>query len=157
MVKLYERINWINNSPPALNETNLNRMDRALNAIDDRVIDIADLIVTVVPQVQELLDDAEQLVEDCEEHAEDSEAWARGTKNGVPVPSDAEQYQNNAKWYSEHLQTPLGNLEDVQITNPVEGDALIYDPTTQKWVNGEGAADTGLFVENGILMCRYSA
>ena len=157
MNKLYDLITWHNNTTPAINETNLNAMSEAINNIDDRVIDIADLIVTVVPQVQALLDDAEQLVEDCEEHAEDSEAWARGTKNGVPVPSDAEQYQNNAKWYSEHLQTPLGNLEDVQITNPVEGDALIYDPTTQKWVNGEGAADTGLFVENGILMCRYSA
>ena len=157
MNKLYNRIYWQNNTTPALDETNLNQMDLALNLLDDRVIEIADLIVVVVPQVQQMLDQAEQLVEDCEEHAEDSEAWARGTKNGVPVPSDAEQYQNNAKWYSEHLQTNIGNLNDVEITNPVEGDALIYEPTTQKWVNGEGAADTGLFVENGILMCRYSA
>ena len=153
MNKLYDLITWHNNTTPAINETNLNAMSNAINDIDDRVIDIADLIVVVVPQVQALLDDAEQLVEDCEEHAEDSEAWARGTKNGVPVPSDAEQYQNNAKWYSEHLQTNIGNLNDVEITNPTDGDALVYDPTTQKWVNG--AADVGLFIRNGILMCRY--
>ena len=153
MIKLYDRIYWHNERDTALDETNLNRMDKAIDDIDNRVIDIADLIVTVVPQVQALLDDAEQLVEDCEEHAEDSEAWARGTKNGVPVPSDAEQYQNNAKWYSENLQTNLGNLNDVEITNPKDGDALVYDPTTQKWVNG--AADVGLFIQNGILMCRY--
>ena len=153
MNKLYNRIYWQNNTTPALDETNLNQMDLALNLLDDRVIEIADLIVVVVPQVQQMLDQAEQLVEDCEEHAEDSEAWARGTKNGVPVPSDAEQYQNNAKWYSEHLQTDIGNLNDVDITNPTDGDALVYDPISGHWVNG--AADVGLFIRNGILMCRY--
>ena len=153
MNKLYNRIYWQNNTTPALDETNLNQMDLALNLLDDRVIEIADLIVVVVPQVQQMLDQAEQLVEDCEEHAEDSEAWARGTKNGVPVPSDAEQYQNNAKWYSEHLQTNIGNLNDVDITNPTDGDALVYDPISGHWVNG--AADVGLFIRNGILMCRY--
>lgn len=153
MNKLYDLITWHNNTTPAINETNLNAMSNAINDIDDRVIDIADLIVTVVPQVQALLDDAEQLVEDCEEHAEDSEAWAVGQRNGQDVPSTDPTYHNNAKWYSEHLQTNIGNLNDVEITNPTDGDALVYDPTTQKWVNG--AADVGLFIQNGILMCRY--
>lgn len=153
MNKLYDLITWHNNTTPAINETNLNAMSEAINNIDDRVIDIADLIVTVVPQVQALLDDAEQLVDDCEEHAEDAEAWAVGTRNGVPVPSDDPTYHNNSKWHSEHLQTNIGNLNDVDITNPTDGDALVYDPTTQKWVNG--AADVGLFIQNGILMCRY--
>lgn len=31
----------------------------------------------------------------------ESEAWARGTKDGVPVDSSAEQYHNNSKYYSE--------------------------------------------------------
>lgn len=30
-----------------------------------------------------------------------AEAWARGTKNGVPVPSTDETYENNAKYYAE--------------------------------------------------------
>lgn len=154
MIKLYDLITWHNNTTPAINETNLNAMSKAIDDIDDRVIDIADLIVTVVPQVQELLDDAEQLVEDCEEHAEDSEAWAVGQRNGVDVPSTDPTYQNNAKWYSEHLQTNLGNLNDVVITNPTDGDVPVYNANTQKWVNG--TADVGLFVQNGILMCRYA-
>ena len=153
MNKLYDLITWHNNTTPAINETNLNAMSEAINNIDDRVIDIADLIVTVVPQVQALLDDAEQLVEDCEEHAEDSEAWAVGQRNGQDVPSSDPTYQNNAKWYSEHLQTNIGNLNDVDITNPTDGDALVYDPISGHWVNG--AADVGLFIQNGILMCRY--
>lgn len=153
MVKLYNRINWHNLEQTALNEENLNRMDKAIDDIDNRVIDIADLIVTVVPQVQALLDDAEQLVEDCEEHAEDSEAWAVGTRNGVPVPSDDPAYHNNSKWHSEHLQTNLANLNDVEITDVQDGDAIIYDAARQKYVNG--TADVGLFIRNGILMCRY--
>lgn len=31
----------------------------------------------------------------------EAEAWARGTKDGVPVDSSAEQYHNNSKHYSE--------------------------------------------------------
>ena len=31
----------------------------------------------------------------------DAEAWARGTKDGVDVESDEEQYHNNSKYYSE--------------------------------------------------------
>ena len=154
MNKLHDPdMTWYNNQEPAINETNLNKLEKSVDDIDNRVIEIADLIVVVVPQVQALLDDAEQLVEDCEEHAEDSEAWAVGTRNGVPVPSDDPTYHNNSKWHSEHLQTNIGNLNDVDITNPTDGDALVYDPISGHWVNG--AADVGLFIRNGILMCRY--
>lgn len=39
----------------------------------------------------------------------ESEAWARGTKDGVPVGSDAEQYHNNSKYYSELAATSEQN------------------------------------------------
>ena len=151
MNKLYDLITWHNNTTPAINETNLNAMSNAINDIDDRVIDIADLIVVVVPQIQTMLEEAEQLAEDCEEHAEDAEAWAIGKRNGVDVPSSDPAYHNNALWYSKHLETDLGNLRDVELTDLQEGDSLIREGN--KWVNGQ--ADTGLFVQNGILMCRY--
>lgn len=153
MVKLYDLITWHNNTTPALNETNLNRMSKAIDDIDDRVIDIADLIVTVVPQVQAALVEVRQIAEDCEENAQDAEAWAVGQRNGHDVPSSDPTYQNNAKWYSEHLQTDLGNLNDVELTDVQDGDSLIRQGN--KWVNGQ--ADIGLFVQNGILMCRYTA
>ena len=35
--------------------------------------------------------------------AADGEAWAVGTKNGTPVPSTDPQYQNNAKYYADHI------------------------------------------------------
>jgi len=37
------------------------------------------------------------------EQEQNAEAWAAGTKAGVPVGPDAEQYENNAKYYAEHV------------------------------------------------------
>lgn len=41
MVKLYNRIYFSNGTTPALNETNLNAMSKAIDDIDNRVIDLA--------------------------------------------------------------------------------------------------------------------
>ena len=45
--------------------------------------------------------------------AENAEAWAVGTKNGTPVGSSAPQYENNAKYWSDHAfsATPSGYEE----------------------------------------------
>ena len=142
MNKLYERQYWNNNTNPALNDTNLNAMSKAIDDIDNRVIEIGSAAM-----------EAGTHVEEAKEAAEDSEAWSQGTRNGVPVDSTDPTYHNNSKWYSEHLQTDIGNLNDVEITDPEDGQGIIYDAEAQKWKNG--TADIGLFVQNGILMCRY--
>ena len=97
----------------------------------------------------------EDIIDDVTEIAEQSEAWAVGTRGGVPVDPTDETYHNNSKWYSENVQVDLDDINDVDITDPTDGDALVYNPTSQKWVNG--AADVGLFIQDGILMCRYEA
>lgn len=66
MEKLYDRINWHNDTTPALNESNLNRMDRALDEIDDRVVELSGTITEDVPEIKEYLDQAEDLVERIE-------------------------------------------------------------------------------------------
>lgn len=66
MEKLYDQIYWNNNTTPAINETNLNRMSKGLSDIDDRVIDLAADIMVTVPQIQEDLAEAEELLEDAE-------------------------------------------------------------------------------------------
>ena len=38
--KVYSRINWVNEEEPAINETNLNKVDYALDVIDDRVVEL---------------------------------------------------------------------------------------------------------------------
>lgn len=47
----------------------------------------------------------------AESAKEDSEAWAVGTKNGEPVTSADEQYENNAKYYSEQVQDECETAE----------------------------------------------
>lgn len=44
MNKLYDRIYWENDKAPALNESNLNSMSKAIDDIDDRVIEVANMI-----------------------------------------------------------------------------------------------------------------
>ena len=41
------------------------------------------------------------IIEVATENRLEAEAWARGTMDGVPVESSAEQYHNNSKYYSE--------------------------------------------------------
>lgn len=67
MNKLYDRIDWHNNTTPAINETNLNRMSKAVDDIDDRVVDIAGTMMETVPQIQEDLEEAQELLEDAQE------------------------------------------------------------------------------------------
>ena len=137
--KLFQRIFWHNNTTPAINEDNLNAMSKGLDDLDDRVIGLANAIVEAGPQ--------------AEEFALESEAWAQGTKNGVPVDPTDPQYQNNSKWYAQHPDFDLGDIKDVEITDPEDGEALIFDSGSHKWKNG--TADVGLFVKNGILTCRF--
>ena len=67
MEKLYNRIDWHNNTSPAINETNLNRMSKAVDDIDNRVVGIAGTVMETVPQIQEDLAEAQELIEDAEE------------------------------------------------------------------------------------------
>ena len=66
MEKLYDRIIWRNNNTPALNESNLNSLSKAVDDIDDRVIEIAGDVMTVVPQIQAYLEQADDLVDALE-------------------------------------------------------------------------------------------
>ena len=67
LTKLYNRIIWENDTTPALNDTNLNAMSKALDDVDDRVISLAGTIMEDLPQVQEDLDEAAALVDQMEE------------------------------------------------------------------------------------------
>lgn len=126
-----------------------------IDSIDEDVQDIIDDVTEITDQaIEDVREITEQAVADAEEKSELGEAWAVGTRGGVPVDPTDPTYHNNAKWYAENLGD-LDDLTDVVITNPTDGDALVYNPTSQKWVNG--AADVGLFIQDGILMCRYEA
>lgn len=64
-----------------------------------------------------------------------SEAWANGTRGGVPVSPDDPTYNNNAKYWAEHVQSSLANLTDVDLDDPYDGQIIIYDNESGKWKN----------------------
>ena len=64
--KLFERIFWHNNTTPAINETNLNAMSKALDDIDDRLISLAGNVLEDVPVIQQYLSEADDLVDQME-------------------------------------------------------------------------------------------
>ncbi len=49
----------------------------------------------------------------------------------------------------------LEDLDDVEITNPTDGDALVYDGEEEKWVNGEGGG--GNANEQVLTKAEYDA
>lgn len=49
------------------------------------------------------------LVDLATSHMLEAEAWARGTKDNVPVTSSDAQYHNNSKYYSERAATSASN------------------------------------------------
>ena len=67
MEKLYDRIDFHNNTTPALNESNLNAMSKAIDDIDDRVVSLAGDVLTVVPQIAAYLEQAQDLEEALEQ------------------------------------------------------------------------------------------
>lgn len=63
MNKLFDRIFFHNNTTPALNESNLNSMSKAIDDIDTRVVEIAGNVLVVVPQIEDYLEQAQALVQ----------------------------------------------------------------------------------------------
>lgn len=61
--KLYTRIDFENNTTPALNETNLNLISKAIDDIDDRVIQLGDDVLQYVPVIISKYSDIQTLSE----------------------------------------------------------------------------------------------
>ena len=78
---------------------------------------------------------------------------AVGKQNGVDVDSDSPYYHNNAKYYAEQagqasgLSVSLDSLTNVDIQNPADGQTLVYDSETEKWINSDEAQAITSLVE----------
>lgn len=62
MQKVYDRIDFSNNTAPALNETNLNAMSKGLDDLDDRVLELANGVLEVLPQLRSYLEQSDDFV-----------------------------------------------------------------------------------------------
>lgn len=74
-----------------------------------------------------------------------SEGYANGTADGEAITDPTSPYyHNNAKWWKEQAEAvasqSLAGLTDVEIDTPQNGQALVYDADSGKWVNGDGGS-----------------
>ena len=65
---------------------------------DDTIISETD--ISAIEQALELIEEIPQIEGQLLAIQYDAEAWAVGTKDGVPVTQDDEQYENNAKYWA---------------------------------------------------------
>ena len=74
-------------------------------------------------EMRQIAADALQDAQDADASAQDAEAWTKGTKNGTPVPSTADQYENNAKYWAEQS---LANQYGAYIVKSASGEIASF-------------------------------
>lgn len=104
------------------------RVERA--ALSDETV-ISETELPIVEQVIEFIEQVPAIEDEMNGLKEDAEAWAKGTKDGTPVPSSAEQYHNNSKWYAE--QAAQASSHPPIIGN--NGNWFIYNEQTGQYVD----------------------
>lgn len=87
MDKLYDKIVFHNETSPALNETNLNAMSKAIDDIDDRVIDLGADVLEKVPEILEIFDEVEALSENPPYIGQNGNWYVWDTNTGAYVDS----------------------------------------------------------------------
>ena len=147
----YKRINWQNytNTDTPLNADNLNFMDSTIERHDKALVAQSTEISSLGTQVSNAITQISTFDGRISNNTSRiNSLTTRVSKN----ETDIQELQDEI----EHLdvKTSFSELKDVELTDLQDGDVPIYDSTSQKWKNGK--ADIGLFVENGLLMCRYS-
>lgn len=87
-----------------ISETDLPLIEQAAEAVER--------IPGMVQQALDSIDTAkESAISDVEAAATDAEAWAKGTRNGVPVGPTDPTYENNAEYY---CNNSAGGITDAQ-------------------------------------------
>ena len=92
-----------------ISETDLPLIEQAAEAVER--------IPGMVQQALDSIDTAkESAISDVEAAATDAEAWAKGTRNGVPVGPTDPTYENNAEYYCNNSAGGITNAQWSQIT-----------------------------------------
>lgn len=121
-----------------------NASDSAINAANSAInaINQAESASTSATTAQQAATTAESASSSAEAEALKAEGLAVGQQNGVDVTSGSPYYHKNAKYYAEQAGQgagayPLSELPDTDIADPEQGQILVYDETSQKWVNSD--------------------
>ena len=102
MNKLYERQYWNNNTNPALNDTNLNALSKAVDDIDDRVIEMEGNILESVATANTAAQTAQEAAADAQSYATQAGA---SEANASRSATAAQTAANNAQSYASTAST----------------------------------------------------
>lgn len=70
----------------------------------------------------------------------------------VPTENHGDGYTVNSAGLKAYIPKAIDELDDVEIDNPTSNQALVYNPTTQKWENGEVSTVGGLNDLNDVTL-----
>lgn len=90
--------------------------DTELPLIEEAAEAVEQIPALVESALEDIGDAKDEAIEAVEEAATDSEAWAKGTRNGVPVGPTDPTYENNAEYYSDNSAGGITNAQWTQIT-----------------------------------------
>lgn len=94
----------------------------------------------------------------------ESEAWARGTMDGVPIDSSAEQYHNNSKYYSEQSAASATASANSASASATSASASASSATasansailSESWAVGGTGTRSGENTNNSAYWCRLA-
>lgn len=92
MQKLYDRIYWENDQAPALNDTNLNAMSKAIDDIDNRVVSIApETLMQDITQLREDIAEVEADITEAERQVVLAQGYATNAANSAQAAASSAQ------------------------------------------------------------------
>lgn len=148
MNKIVTRINWVNDTDPAINDTHLNQMDSELDAIDDRVIAMETAVIT---------------------QAENAEAWANGTRGGEAIGPSDPVYHKDAKYQAEQAASSasdaatsetnagLSAVAAADSESYAAADALVSEGYAKGTQNGQAVGPDSEYYENNAEYFKNQA
>lgn len=165
MDKIYpDRLEFVNGSVPALNDTNLNKMSKALDDLDDRVIEVSGDIMTVVPEVREMLEEADALVESARVSASNASASEINAERYAQEAASGSG-GNNLDYKDEMLQLKRDEvvLSAVHISGGGGGGTTNYNDLDNKpsinnveLIGNKSATDLGIVTQDNLDATKKS-
>lgn len=152
MEKLYERQIFKNNDIPAINETNLNILTKALDDVDTRVTQIATDVVETIPEIKELAEQVVEIIEATEENANraeekanESEASALTSLTNSNISKDwadvSEDWANKAEQWAKQAQTTSVIVDQIETSGTHIADITVNGAKTEIYApQGGGSA-----------------
>lgn len=158
MEKLYNRIDFHNGTTPALNDSNLNAMSKAIDDIDNRVRDIASDVITSIPTIETALVETERLAEEIETLALSVRPNADRAETAADRAEEAAKHATTTEVIVTPLITSGTHIADISVDGDItqlfcsgggSGGASSYnelsDRPTLAGITIEGAHDLGYY------------